>query len=262
MIAIALAGLLSVSLPPDSGGETIDLREFFGDLRGGFVLLTEGGGPILRYNPTVCSERHSPASTFKIVNAAIGLETGVVPDEHFTLPWDSTRYEVDAWNRDHDLASAMSASAVWYYQELARRIGRERMAMYVRRIRYGNADVSGPLDRFWLGSTLEISANEQVTFLRELARGTLPLSERSMEIVRRILVNERSDSAVVYAKTGLADEKGGGCVGWYVGWVQKRERRSIFALVLVSRNADRDLSRIMAMRRPTAFRILRHLGVL
>jgi beta-lactamase class D len=255
--------LAAFGLPPgDTTAPAPDLREYFDGLRGGFVLVDEGSGRSFVFDSSLCSERHSPASTFKLLNALIGLETGVVHDEHTVIPWDSVERSVPAWNRDHDLASAMAVSAVPYYQEVARRIGRPRMEYWVRRTVYGNGDLSGPIDRFWLGSSLRISAVEQVEFLRRLAGDRLPYSPRSMAIVRSIVVGERTDSATVFAKTGAADEPGGTFVGWYVGWVARPAGRTFFALVVVGRNTDTDVNRIMALRKPAALRILRAMGFL
>jgi beta-lactamase class D len=52
------------------------------------------------------------------------------------------------WNRDHTLASAIRFSVVWYFQEIARRIGAARMQRYVDAFQYGNRDLSGGVDRF------------------------------------------------------------------------------------------------------------------
>ena len=72
-------------------------------------------------------DRFLPASTFKILHSLIALETGVVSDETHVIPWDRTERDVAAWNRDMNMQEAIACSAVWFYQELARRLGRERM---------------------------------------------------------------------------------------------------------------------------------------
>ena len=55
----------------------------------------------------------------------------------------------------------MKQSVVWYYQELARRVGPERMQKWVTAFRYGNEDISGGIDRFWLESALRISRSSR-----------------------------------------------------------------------------------------------------
>src|SRR5690606_38401939 len=98
--------------------------------------------------------RYSPASTFKLLNALVALETGAVKEEHEVIRWDGVKRTFDDWNRDHSLASGMKYSVVWYYQEMARRIGGARMQAWLDRIDYGNRDIGGGIDRFWLDGEL------------------------------------------------------------------------------------------------------------
>jgi beta-lactamase class D len=242
--------------------ETTVPAEIYGPFGGAFVLYDSKAKLYTEYHPEVCEQQFSPASTFKIPHSLIGLETGVIPDEHSVIPWDSVRRGVPSWNRDHDLASAIANSVVWYYQELARRIGPERMKRYVELIGYGNKDISGGIDHFWLGSSLKISARQQVEFLRRLHDGTLPFSSRSMEIVKRILVLDRTDSTVLRGKTGLALQQDGTVLGWFVGYVEKRDNVYYFALNMTSNNAERDQETIFARKEDAALAILRKLGVL
>lgn len=171
-----------------------------------------------------------PASTFKIANAAIALETGVVtgPDELF--PWDGTQRDLPAWNRDLTLTEAMAASAVPVYQEVARRVGAERMADWLQRLDYGNADIGGGVDRFWLDGGLRISAREQVTFLERLATGDLPLSPHTMEQVAAMIRLDGGDGWALHGKTGWASVAD---LGWWVGWTVHGDEQYVFALNMV-----------------------------
>ena len=65
------------------------------------------------------------------------------------------------------LRKAIAISNVPIYQELARRIGLERMKHYLKSFEYGNTDTGEIIDRFWLDGPLEISALEQVNFLKK-----------------------------------------------------------------------------------------------
>ena len=127
-----------------------------------------------RYAPEQGAERLLPASTFKILASLIGLETGVIPDENYVIKWDGTRYPIPSWNQDHTLKTAIQNSVVWYYQELARRVGREKMQYWVDVVNYGNKDISGEIDNFWLVGGLRISANEQVEILKRQYQEDLP----------------------------------------------------------------------------------------
>lgn len=174
-----------------------------------------------------------PASTFKIFNALLGLETGVVRDEYELFKWDGEKRWVQEWNRDNSLASGMKYSTVWFYQKLARRIGEPRMQMWIDKASYGNRDLGGGIDQFWLTGKLRISAAQQIDFLRRLAIGSLPFSARSQETVRRITIVESAPGYIIHAKTGWgvhAAADGKADLGWYVGWVERDGRRWFFAV--------------------------------
>jgi beta-lactamase class D len=172
-----------------------------------------------------------PASTFKVFNALAALDTGAVADEYEVLRWDGIKREFPGWNHDHSLASGMKFSAVWFYQEVARRAGAQRMQAWLDKAVYGNRDIGGGIDAFWLdGGHLRISAVQQIDFLRRLARGELPFSARAQEAVRRITIVDCAPDHIEHGKTGLSHPPGGSYFGWYVGWVERDGRRWFFAL--------------------------------
>src|SRR4051795_2051224 len=177
-------------------------------------------------------EAKLPASTFKIPNSLIALETGVVADpDKDVFPWDGVKRPIEAWNKDHTLRSAILVSAVPVYQEIARRIGQERMQKYVDLFEYGNRDIGGGIDQFWLTGSLRIDPVQQVDFLDRLRRGVLPVSKRSQDIVRDILPVTGVSDAVIRAKSGLIGaEAGKPSLGWMVGWVENGGGNTVFAL--------------------------------
>ena len=179
-------------------------------------------------------EAKLPASTFKIPNSVIALETGVVGDpDKDVFQWDGVTRSIEAWNRDHTLRSAIAASAVPVYQEIARRIGTERMQKYVDLFEYGNRDIGGGIDQFWLTGNLRIDPIQQVDFVDRLRRGALPVSKRSQEMVRDILPVTKSGDSIIRAKTGLLGaELGKPSLGWLVGWAEKGDEQTVFALNL------------------------------
>ncbi len=202
-------------------------------VNGTFVLLDQPTGRLLVHDPAQDPSRSAraylPASTFKILNSLIALDTGVAKGPEEFMAWDGVKREFPGWNQDLDLRQAFAVSAVWYFQALARRIGPQRMAAGVARAGYGNADIGGAIDRFWLDGNLRVSALEQVDFLRRLAAGTLPFAARSQEIVRDLMALERGEGYVLRAKTGWAarvDPQ----IGWLVGWVERPDGARFFAL--------------------------------
>ncbi|MFN2455191.1 MAG: class D beta-lactamase [Pyrinomonadaceae bacterium] len=215
-----------------------DLSSFFRDTNGAFVLYDGQNNRYIRYNERRCRERFAPKSTFKIANSLIGLETGVIRDADFVIGWNQRKYPPqDNWNQepfshwaqDQTLRSAIKYSVVWYYRELALRVGAARMRKFVAAFDYGNENVSGRIDDFWLNGTLKISADEQVEFLKKFYAGRLPVSKRSTEIVKDILVLEQTQDYRLSAKTGGGTVGVGKYIGWFVGYLETNGNVYFFA---------------------------------
>lgn len=190
-----------------------DLASYFEDYTNAAMLLSDGISQVA-YNASFAKERHSPYSTFKIPNSLIALEEGVISVGSSTRQWDGTAHNRPELNQDQDLASAMKHSCVWYYQELAKEVGSVAMRKYLENIGYGNMDISGGIDSFWLGSSLAISPEEQLDFIIRLYHNDLPFSDENMDYVKSIL---RQDGypLELYGKTGSSGRK----QGWFVGYV-------------------------------------------
>ncbi len=199
-------------------------------VRGTFVLFEPANDRYFVCDAARAEQRFIPASTFKIPNALIGLEVGSIADENEVFRWDGKPRVREAWERDHTLATGMRESVVWMFQDVARRIGRERMREWIDRLGYGNRDIRGGIDLFWLQGALRVSAREQVDFLRKLAEGSLPATQRSQRLVREALVVERARGYTIYAKTGSSGTTRN-AVWWWVGWVERKGRPvAVFAM--------------------------------
>jgi beta-lactamase class D len=200
--------------------------------------------------------RYLPGSTFEIASALVGLEVGAIADENEVFRWDGKAKPLAAWERDHALDSGMRESVVWMFQEAARRTGKARMREWLERLDYGNRDISGGIDRFWLQGGLRVSAMEQVTFLHRLAEGRLPMTQRAQRLVRRALVVEKSRAHTLHAKAGTA--AGREAVMWWVGWIERQGRpQAYFAM-----NLTAGPKTALADRFEIARGILRESGVL
>jgi beta-lactamase class D len=200
-------------------------------------LLHEVRGGEARRTGADCARATSPASTFKIPHAVLALEAQVVrPDEPVQNPPE--RQRVAEWNRPHTLASAIRASAVWYFQRTARLIGQPRMQAWLDAIHYGNRDTSAGLDVFWLGRSLKITPEEQLALLRFFAR-ELPASATNLSIVEEALRQAPGtlfaggrelrlpwrEGAALWGKSGWT---GPGGTSWYVGQLQTGGKRYVF----------------------------------
>jgi beta-lactamase class D len=227
--AAIVGGLAPAFAQPQS--PRIEMQPDFGDAfaeantAGSFAVLDVAGNRIVVTDRERAEKGFLPASTFKIPNSLIALETGVVPDADVTIyRWDRVARDFDAWNRDHTLRSAFKASAVPVYQEIARKIGAERMQSYVDKFDYGNRDIGGAIDTFWLNGELRISAMQQIAFLQKLHDGKLPVSARNQEIVRDIMYIEQAEFGTLRGKTGAVGIVQGhgekATLGWLVGWLE------------------------------------------
>ncbi|HEX8476137.1 MAG TPA: class D beta-lactamase [Pyrinomonadaceae bacterium] len=227
-----------------SAVEAQDLSAHFRNVNGCIVVYDLQKDAYVRHNEARCRQRFSPYSTFKIPNSLIGLETGVIKDADFVIPWNRTKYPPDDWvsepfinwKRDHNLRTAMQHSVVWYYKELALRVGAARMKKHLAQLEYGNADASGGLDKFWLNSSLRISPEEQIEFLKKFYRDELPFSKRSMRIVKEIIVREETPAYRLSGKTGGGPAGNGRSLGWFVGYVETGGKVYFFATNLEGAN--------------------------
>jgi len=227
--------------------QTTEIRnEFRGyydtyNVEGSFVLYDQSEDKYIFYNQSQFKKQFTPASTFKICNSLIGLETGVIEDENFVIPWDSVTRWLPVWNLDQDLKSAFKNSAVWYYQEVARQVGGEQMKYWLEKSNYGNADTSGGIDKFWLTGGLRISPEEQIDFLRRLHDNSLPFSQRSMDIVKSIMVVKDTLGYVVRAKSGWGIQEEVN-IGWYVGYVERDKKVFYFANCIQTKDDNKDFA--------------------
>jgi len=223
---------------PITSQEQRKLSAIFKDTVGAFVLYDSKNDKYIRYNERRCSERFSPKSTFKIPNSLIGLETNVVKDADFVIEWNRGKYPPQAnwnqepfihWGKDQTLRSAFKRSVLWYYRELAAKAGKTQIKRHIENFNYGNKNVSGRVDNFWLDNTLKISADEQVEFLRSFYENRLGVSKRSTDVVKNIMVFEQTPEYKLSAKTGGGPIAEGKYIGWFVGYLETKGNVYYFA---------------------------------
>jgi beta-lactamase class D len=198
-------------------------------VNGTFVLYDVSDNRITLHDQSRAETRFIPASTFKITNSLIGLSTGAVESVDEVLPYGGEPQYLKSWERDMGLRDAIKISNVPIYQELARRIGLEKMREGLDSLNYGNGETGSVIDMFWLQGPLKISALEQAEFLSRLAQGKLALSAEVQQAVREIVQIEQGDNRVLYAKTGWTTTPTPD-IGWWVGWVVKDTNIYSFAI--------------------------------
>jgi beta-lactamase class D len=207
-----------------------------------FVVLDGQNGTITRYNTARDSLQFKHASTIKIKNTIIALETAIANNKDFTLPYDSLAprdpgFWSSVWSQDHSLQSAINHSVYWYYQEIARRVGEEQMRHFLEQFNYGNQNMEGGIDRFWLHGGLRISPDEQVRFLKRLYSGESGISEHATAVLKDIIILEETDEYRISGKTGTAEVTPTRELLWLVGYLEKEDRVWFYALNLEGEQA-------------------------
>lgn len=233
--------------PPLREREEPGGRELFAAAKvdGVFVLRALGSGEQIVTDAGLAGERELPASTFKIPCALIALDRKVAEGPDMRLPWDGEKRWIPTWNRDHTLATAIRDSAVWYFQELARRIGAEAFARALPALRYGSAAIGPTVDRFWLDGSLTISPREQVELMAGLRARSLPVSRQACAQVEHLITRAQQVGWSWRGKTGLG-ERAGRAVGWMVGLVERDANAWAYALMV--RAPEADLERLIPLR--------------
>ena len=205
---------------------------------GCFVLYNTKNQTYQYINETRCDSSYLPASTFKIINSLISLEEGVVNGVYDTIKWDGKDRGWKNWNEDHCMASALENSVVWFYQELARRVGQENMQKWIDSVAYGNRRMGKDIDKFWLEGDIRISAKQQVDFLQKLINNELPFKNENQKIVKQIMLTDSTENYQIYSKTGWAIRTRKQ-IGWLVGYVVAKDNTWIFALNMdIHQNPD------------------------
>lgn len=244
--------------------EKSDLGKFFKEqnVTGTFGIFDNGKGDFTVYDLKRFRDSvYLPASTFKIVNALVGLETGRVNDEKAVIKWDGVTREIENWNQDLTMKDAFKYSAVPWFQELARRIGKDTMQQYLDTLGYGSMYgrmvIKDNLDTFWLDNTLKVTADEQMGLVKRLYFDQLPFQKRTHALVRDMMRQEDNSNYQLFYKTGWGTTEKGHALGWVIGWIEENRHPYFFALQIEADNRDAD---IKAKREAILKGILKELG--
>jgi len=220
-----------------------NLKKYFDsrNVEGCFTMLNNTDGQITVYNMELDTTRFLPASTYKIVNSLIGLQTGAITSPKMVIKWDGIKRWNDDWNKDMDMTQAFKMSNVAYYQEVARRIGHDTMQNFIDSVSYGNKNISGAVDSFWLNNTLKISPDEQLGLLKRLYFDQLPFRKSVQQEVRDVMVQEDNTAYKLSYKTGWGWDEANNAIGWLVGWVEENKHVYFFVTLVKSKDKDFDM---------------------
>ncbi len=222
--------------------EDDSLKTYFDSagVSGCFALFNNSENNFIIYNlPRYRDSFYSPASTFKIVNSLIGIQTGVIKDENMVIPWDNVKRPREEWNRDLTMKEAFAVSSVPYYQEVARRIGHDQMKKWIDSLGYGNRNISGPIDEFWLNGHLKVKPDEELGLVKKLYFNQLPFFKRTQEIVQSVMLREQNANYKLYYKTGSGSVENGDDLSWVVGCIEENKHPYFFVLNFQTSEKDK-----------------------
>ena len=245
-IPVLVMSLLIASCSPNNVKVDDSLGKYFTEnkVEGTFALMNNGTGKFTVYNlERYRDSSYLPASTFKIVNALIGLQTGKITNDSMVIKWDSIERNIPGWNRDLSMYQAFRVSSVPYFQEVARRIGIDTMQHWLDTLKYGSRKITGPIDSFWLNNTIKITPDEQLGLVKRLYFDQLPFYKTYQGMVKNAMLFENQTTYRLAYKTGWGHTPNGNSLGWLVGWVEENSHPYFFVLNIESPDPDFDMSK-------------------
>ncbi len=237
LLLISMSPVLSMqaaketSFRPDTSDSivsTIDLSSYFRDYEGTFVLYDLQKDHYQIYHPEQAYKRISPDSTYKLYSALFGLEEKIITPKDSMIPWDYNHYPFDAWNKNHTLDSAMSASVNWYFQTIDKKLGYGKIRSYLQQIHYGNESIDQS-DSYWMESSLKISAFEQVSLLTDFYQNTFAFNPEHIAAVKDSIRLITHGKNTLYGKTGTGNVNGQNVNGWFIGYIENSQNTYFFA---------------------------------
>lgn len=247
---VLISSLFLLSCTQNNVEEDSSLKKYFTEnkVSGCFALMNNATGKFTVYNlKRYRDSSYLPASTYKIINSLIGLQTGVISSDSMVIPWDGVTRSVAEWNKDLTMYEAFRASAVPYYQEVARRIGKEKMQYWLDSLHYGSGKkdtlfkIHSAIDTFWLDNTLKLTPDEQMGVVKRLYFNQLPFFKFYQEKVKNAMLFENNSNYRLGYKTGWAHTEKGHSLGWLVGWIEENQHPYFFVLNVESPDPNFDM---------------------
>jgi beta-lactamase class D len=202
-----------------------------------------------------------PASTFKIPNSIIGLETGVIEDEESVFEWDGKKKLFKSWEKTMNLKEAYKVSCLPCYQDMAAKIGVEKMETSLQKLNYGQMDVdSNNVHQFWVRGKSKINPLEQIDFLQRLYYAKLPIKESTYNVMKNIMLLEDNEEYKLYGKTGWSNQDDDN-IGWFVGYLEKNDHTYFFA-TKVRPQASFNMDNFIRIRKEVTMQAFRSLDIL
>lgn len=208
----------------------LELSNAFHGYEGSFVLYNSRENSWSVYDPDNARKRISPNSTYKIYDALLGLESGVISPESSVISWNGEACPFEAWEGDQDLNSAIKNSVNWYFQSIDSQLGSDSIKSFLHTIQYGNQQTGSDMDLYWTDSSLKISPLEQVELLKKFNENEFHFSPDNISAVKKALQLSSSDAGNFFGKTGTGRIDNRDVNGWFVGYVETSDNTYYFSV--------------------------------
>lgn len=225
------------------------LKKYFDEhqVDGTFAMLDNGTNEFKVYNLTRFRDSsYLPASTFKIINSLIGLQTGKIINDSMIINWDGIDRGRSECNRDMNMYDAFRISCPPWYMELARRIGKDTMQTWLDSLGYGKKEsgqfkIQENLDTFWLDNSVKLTPDEQLGLVKKLYFNQLPFHRVNQEIVKNAMLFENNANYKLSYKTGWGTTENGNQLGWIIGWIEENRHPYFFVMNIESPDKSIDM---------------------
>ncbi len=227
----------------------VDYSSYFGEMKGTAVFYDGNKNSYYIYNKELADYQSSPCSSFKIISCLMGLESGVIDPSDSVLKWNNTLYPIKDWNQDMDYRQAFKYSSVWYFRRVIDLVSKAYVTDILDKLDYGNQDISHwagsginkdsesnvlpDINGFWLESSLLISPRQQTEVMYKIFAKNQVFREENLELVKETMLIENKGSNIkIYGKTGSGKKDDSWSDAWFVGFFEKGNDKTCFALRL------------------------------
>lgn len=239
-----------------------ELKTFYDDYNvdGMMVIEDTGNKKTVHYNPGLYHKATSPASTFNILLALIGLKEGELTDARSTLTRGDIKYTSSYPSDTMTLEEGFTNNRDWFFIRLSTLIGSNKIAEWLHKIKYGNESVRGEANRFWINGELTITPAQQIQFIKDFYYEKLPFSKREFTIVKELLFQKELSGATIFGKRGsnkIEAEKR--FTGWFVGYIEAPKNVYFFTNFIETK--DMDYPTLVDAQKQIAFKIFETLAL-
>lgn len=265
-ILLGFAAALLLSCGSNNVKKDDSLGKYFSEnkVEGCFALMDNGTGNFTVYNlGRYRDSAYLPASTFKIINSLIGLQTGVITSDSMVIKWDGVQRWNSNWNKDLTMYEAFRVSSLPYYQEVARRIGKDTMQFWLDSLKYGaktdseKVVIKSAIDSFWIDNSIKVTPDQQLGIVKRLYFDQLPFFKTYQEMVKRTMIFENNTKYQLAYKTGWGDSENGNTIAWIMGWIEENNHPYFFVLNIETPDKNAD---VVTIRMKILKDILKKLG--